>query len=83
MLGAIAARKSATPAQVALAWLIARKPWIVPIAGTPKRHRLEENVAVTTVELTDEDLRDIEGAAARIIVQGERYSESAQRMINR
>jgi len=83
LLGSIAGRKQATPAQVALAWLLSKKPWIVPIPGTTKRHRLEENVAATAVELTEIDLRDIESAAARIEVQGARYSEAAQRMINR
>jgi aryl-alcohol dehydrogenase-like predicted oxidoreductase len=83
LLGSIAQRKNATPAQVALAWLLAQKPWIVPIPGTTKLHRLQENVAATAVELTAVDLRDIDGAASQITVQGARYSESAQRMINR
>jgi len=83
LLGNIAHRKQATPAQIALAWLLTRKPWIVPIPGTTKRHRLQENVAAAAVELTDGDLRDIENAAAQITVQGARYSEAAQRMINR
>jgi aryl-alcohol dehydrogenase-like predicted oxidoreductase len=83
LLGSIAERKKATPAQIALAWLLAQKPWIVPIPGTTKRHRLEENVAAALVELTEGDLRDIESAASQITVQGARYSESAQRMINR
>jgi aryl-alcohol dehydrogenase-like predicted oxidoreductase len=83
LLGRIAERKKATPAQIALAWLLARKPWIVPIPGTTKVHRLQENVAATAIELTDVDLRDIESAASRIEVQGARYSEAAQRMINR
>jgi aryl-alcohol dehydrogenase-like predicted oxidoreductase len=83
LLGSIAQRKNATPAQIALAWLLAQKPWIVPIPGTTKLHRLQENVAAASVELTEGDLRDIERAASRITVQGARYSESAQRMIDR
>src|SRR2546422_3467970 len=83
LLGNIAQRKSATPAQIALAWLLAQKPWIVPIPGTTKRHRLQENVAAAAVELTEGDLHDIERAASQITVQGARYSESAQRMVNR
>ncbi|MFO0928758.1 MAG: aldo/keto reductase [Gemmataceae bacterium] len=83
LLGTIAARKQATPAQIALAWLLAQKPYLVPIPGTTKQHRLQENIAATTVELTESDLRDIESAASRITVQGARYSEAAQRMINR
>src|SRR5205814_4502043 len=83
LLGQIAERKKATPAQIALAWLLARKPWIVPIPGTTKLHRLEENLGAASVELTPDDLRDIETAAAKITVQGARYSEAAQRMINR
>jgi aryl-alcohol dehydrogenase-like predicted oxidoreductase len=68
---------------IALAWLLAQKPWIVPIPGTTKLHRLEENVAAAAVELTAGDLQDIESAASQITVQGARYSEGAQRMINR
>ena len=83
LLGRIAQRKNATPAQIALAWLLAQKPWIVPIPGTTKLHRLQENVAAAAVELTEDDLRDIESAASQITVQGARYSEAAQRMINR
>ena len=83
LLGRIAQRKNATPAQIALAWLLAQKPWIVPIPGTTKLHRLQENVAAAAVELTEDDLRDIETAASQITVQGARYSEAAQRMINR
>jgi len=82
-LAAIAERKGATPAQIALSWILARKPWIVPIPGTTKLHRLEENVAAASVELSADDLRDIESAASRIQVQGARYSEAAQRMIDR
>ncbi|MCU1348334.1 MAG: aldehyde oxidase [Acidobacteria bacterium] len=83
LLGRIAAKKQATPAQIALAWLLARKPWIVPIPGTTKLHRLEENLGAVDVELTPDDLREIENAAARITVQGARYSEGAQKMIDR
>jgi aryl-alcohol dehydrogenase-like predicted oxidoreductase len=83
LLGRIAKRKNATPAQVALAWLLAQRRWIVPIPGTTKVHRLQENVAAVAVELTDGDLREIASAASQITVQGARYSEAAQRMINR
>jgi aryl-alcohol dehydrogenase-like predicted oxidoreductase len=83
LLTRIAKKKNATPAQVALAWLLAQKPWIVPIPGTTKVHRLEENVGATSVRLTIDDLRDIDAAASQIPLQGERYSEAAQRMINR
>jgi aryl-alcohol dehydrogenase-like predicted oxidoreductase len=83
LLGSIAQRKGATPAQIALAWLLAQKPWIVPIPGTTKLHRLRENVAAASVELTEGDLRDIESAASQITVQGARYSESSQRMVDR
>jgi len=83
LLEATAERKKATPAQIALAWLLAQKPWIVPIPGTTKLHRLEENIAAATVELTTEDLRDIGAAAANIEVQGARYPEQLQRLVNR
>jgi aryl-alcohol dehydrogenase-like predicted oxidoreductase len=83
LLGSIAERKGATPAQIALAWLLAQKPWIVPIPGTTKLHRLQENVAAASVELTGDDLRDIESAVARIPVEGARYSEGSQRMVDR
>jgi aryl-alcohol dehydrogenase-like predicted oxidoreductase len=83
LLETIAQRKQATSAQIALAWLLARKPWIVPIPGTTKLHRLQENVAAVSVELSAEELREIESAASGITVQGARYSEAAQRMINR
>src|SRR5439155_13626536 len=83
LLDRVAKEKDATPAQIALAWLLAQKPWIVPIPGTTKVHRLEENIRAADVELTPDDLRDIETAASRIEVQGARYSEAAQRMINR
>jgi aryl-alcohol dehydrogenase-like predicted oxidoreductase len=80
LLGSIADRKQATPAQIALAWLLARKPWIVPIPGTTKRARLEENIGAAAVELTPEDLRDIDAAASRIPVQGARYPEGLEKM---
>jgi aryl-alcohol dehydrogenase-like predicted oxidoreductase len=83
LLGRIAADKQATPAQVALAWLLAQKPWIVPIPGTTRLHRLEENLGAAAVELGPDDLRDIEDAVAQIPVQGARYSETSQRMIDR
>src|SRR5690242_6224027 len=76
LLKQIAGRKSATPAQIALAWLLARKPWIVPIPGTTKIHRLEENVGSVSVELTDEDLDEIDAAASKIPIRGERLPES-------
>jgi len=79
----IAAQKKATPAQIALAWLLARKPWIVPIPGTTKRHRLEENLGALDVTLTAEDLREIERATSQIPVHGARYSDAAQRTIDR
>ncbi|HEY3114705.1 MAG TPA: aldo/keto reductase, partial [Gemmatimonadaceae bacterium] len=78
-----AARKKATPAQIALAWLLAQKPWIVPIPGTRKVERLEENIGAASIELTPKDLREIEDAASKIPVQGARYPESAERMIDR
>ena len=83
LLETIAQRKKATPAQIALAWVLAQKPWIVPIPGTTKLHRLEENAAAAAIELSDEDLREIESATSEIKIQGARYSEGAQRMINR
>ncbi|HTG34725.1 MAG TPA: aldo/keto reductase [Thermoanaerobaculia bacterium] len=83
LIGRIAAKKQATPAQIALAWLLAQKPWIVPIPGTTKLHRLEENLGAATVELAPGDLREIENAAAHIAVHGARYSETSQRMVNR
>jgi len=83
LLGTIAARKKATPAQIALAWLLAQKPWIVPIPGTTKLSRLEENIGAATVERTPDDLREIEGAASKITVHGARYPESIERMTGR
>jgi aryl-alcohol dehydrogenase-like predicted oxidoreductase len=83
LLEKIAQRKKVTSAQIALAWVLAQKPWIVPIPGTTKLHRLQENVAAISIELSEGDLREIESAASEITVQGARYSEAAQRMINR
>ena len=82
-LTTFASQKNATPAQIALAWLIAQKPWIAPIPGTTKRHRLEENLGATTVQLSKDDLREIDNAAAQIEVHGARYPEHLQKMINR
>jgi aryl-alcohol dehydrogenase-like predicted oxidoreductase len=79
----IAVRKKATPAQIALAWLLAQKPWIVPIPGTTKLHRLEENIGAVEVELTPADLREIETAASQVEVQGARYPEEFQKLVNR
>ena len=83
LLAAIAAQKKATPAQIALAWLLAQKPWIVPIPGTTKLNRLEENVAAVNIQLTPEDLRQIDIAASKITVQGARYPEEMQRLVGR
>jgi aryl-alcohol dehydrogenase-like predicted oxidoreductase len=83
LLGSIADEKEATCAQIALAWLLSRKPWIVPIPGTTKVHRLEENVGAPSVNLSSDDLETIETAAATIEARGARYSEAAQKMINR
>jgi aryl-alcohol dehydrogenase-like predicted oxidoreductase len=83
LLGSIAKQKKAMPAQVALAWLLAQKPWIVPIPGTTKRTRLEENLGSLDVVLTPDDLRDIDRAASQITVQGERYPEHLQRLVGR
>ena len=82
-LAAIAARKNATPAQLALAWLLARKPWIVPIPGTTKLQRLDENMGAAAIRLTSDDLREIDGAASKIAVQGARYPEELNRMVGR
>lgn len=83
LLRQIAERKNATPAQISLAWLLAQKPWIVPIPGTTKLHRLEENIGAVAVELTSDDLRDIDTAASQITIQGARYPEQLQRMTGR
>ena len=79
LLGRIAGRKKATPAQIALAWLLAQKPWIVPIPGTTKLNRLEENIGAVAVELTSEDLREIDSAAAKITIEGARYPEELEK----
>jgi len=83
LLGRIASEKDATPAQIALAWLLAQKPWIVPIPGTTKLHRLEENLGGADIELSGDDLEEINEALSQIEVQGTRYSEQAQKMVNR
>ena len=83
LLGKIAERKNATPAQIALAWLLAQKPWIVPIPGTTKLPRLNENIGAAAIALTSDDLREIESAASRITVQGARYPEHMERMTGR
>jgi aryl-alcohol dehydrogenase-like predicted oxidoreductase len=80
LLGKFAAQKKATPAQIALAWLLAKKSWIVPIPGTTKLHRLDENLGALNVELTTEDLREIEGASSKINVEGARYPEKLEKM---
>jgi aryl-alcohol dehydrogenase-like predicted oxidoreductase len=83
LIGKFAAQKKATPAQIALAWVLAQRPWIAPIPGTTKRHRLEENIGGADVALTADDLFEIDNLTAQIDVQGARYSEGAQKMINR
>jgi aryl-alcohol dehydrogenase-like predicted oxidoreductase len=83
LLGRIAAQKNATPAQVALAWLLAQKPWIVPIPGTTKVHRLEENIGAAKLQLTEDDLRNIDDAVSKIEVHGARYPEAMQKMVGR
>jgi aryl-alcohol dehydrogenase-like predicted oxidoreductase len=83
LLGQIAARKKATPAQIALAWLLAQKPWIVPIPGTTKLNRLYENLGAAEIELTRDDLRDIDAALSKVTVQGARYPEHLQRLVGR
>ncbi|MCG6189959.1 aldo/keto reductase [Maribellus maritimus] len=83
LLKSIATEKEATPAQIALAWLLAQKPWIVPIPGTTKQHRLQENIGAASIELTANDMEAIEIAALKIKVQGDRYSVTSQKMVNR
>lgn len=83
LLGDIAARKRSTPAQIALAWLLAQRPWIVPIPGTTKLSRLEENLGAASIELTPADLREIDDAASKVAIQGARYPEEMQRMVGR
>ena len=83
LIGKVAERKKATPAQIALAWVLAQKPWIVPIPGTTKLHRLKENMGAVEVELTPDDLREIDNATSQITVQGARYPEALQRLVGR
>ena len=83
LIGKFAQQKKATPAQIALAWLLAQKPWIVPIPGTTKLHRLEENIGAVAVELTPEDLRQLDIATSKIAVQGARYPEELQKLVGR
>ena len=80
LIGRIAARKKATPAQIALAWLLAQKPWIVPIPGTTKEHRLDENIGAVGLELASKDLREIENAASKVRIEGARYPEKLERL---
>jgi len=80
LLGRFAQQKKATPAQIALAWLLAQKPWIVPIPGTRRLERLDENIGAVAIGLTSDDLREIESAASKITVQGARYPEELERM---
>ena len=82
-LAKIAERKKATPAQIALAWLLAQKPWIVPIPGTTKLHRLDENIGAIAVELSSDDLREINGAASKITIQGARLPEAVLKLTGR
>jgi aryl-alcohol dehydrogenase-like predicted oxidoreductase len=83
LLGSIAEKKKVTPAQIALAWLLAQKPWVVPIPGTTKLHRLEKNIGAVSVELTSDDLHEIESAASKITVQGARYPEKLEQLTGR
>jgi aryl-alcohol dehydrogenase-like predicted oxidoreductase len=83
LLDTLATQKSAAPAQIALAWLLAQKPWIVPIPGTTKLHRLEENIGAAAIELTADDLSQIEAAAAKITAEGDRYPEHLEKMTGR
>jgi aryl-alcohol dehydrogenase-like predicted oxidoreductase len=83
LLARFAQQKKATPAQIALAWLLAQKPWIVPIPGTTKMHRLEENIGAAAIELSADDLREIKDAASKITPQGARYPEALQKMVGR
>ena len=82
-IAGFAESKGGTPAQIALAWVLAQKDWIVPIPGTTKVHRLEENLGAVNVELTQEDLRELDELTSQIQIQGNRYSEAAQKMVNR
>lgn len=83
LIGKFAGQKKATPAQIALAWVLAQKPWVVPIPGTTKLHRLEENIGAVDIELTADDLRELDRLTARVKVQGARYGEGSQKLVNR
>jgi aryl-alcohol dehydrogenase-like predicted oxidoreductase len=83
LVGKFAEQKKTTPAQIALAWILAQKPWMVPIPGTTKLHRLEENIGAAAVQLTPDDLATIENASSRIKVEGARYPEHLQKLVNR
>jgi aryl-alcohol dehydrogenase-like predicted oxidoreductase len=83
LLSTVAERKKATPAQIALAWLLAQKPWIVPISGTTKLHRLEENFDAVSIEFTSDDVRELNDASSKITVQGARYPEHLEQMTSR
>jgi aryl-alcohol dehydrogenase-like predicted oxidoreductase len=83
LLAAFAARRNATAAQIALAWLLAQKPWIVPIPGTTKLERVEENIGAASLELTPDDLREIDSAASKVTVQGDRYPAALEKMTGR
>jgi aryl-alcohol dehydrogenase-like predicted oxidoreductase len=83
LISDLAGGKNATPAQIALAWVLAQKPWMVPIPGTTKLHRLEENLGAANIELTADDLREIDSAVSKLVIQGERYPAAIQKMINR
>jgi len=83
LIAKFAQQKKVTPAQIALAWLLAQKPWIVPIPGTTKLHRLEENIGATAIELSPDELRELENAAAKVAVQGARYPEALQKLVGR
>lgn len=83
LIGKFAAQKKATPAQIALAWVLAQKPWIVPIPGTTKLHRMEENIGAIEIELTADDLRELDSLTAQVKVQGARYGEGSQKLVNR
>jgi aryl-alcohol dehydrogenase-like predicted oxidoreductase len=82
-IAAFASKKNATSAQIALAWLLAQKPWIVPIPGTTRLERLEENIGAVAIELTADDLRELDATTAKIAVHGDRYPEELERMTNR
>ena len=83
LVGKFAEQKKTTLAQIALAWILAQKPWMVPIPGTTKLHRLEENIGAANVQLSPDDLRQIDNASAKIKVEGERYPENLQKLVNR